>query len=118
MVDMNKKKVCILGSTGSVGTQAIEVVRQSGFELTGICADRNVKLLEDQIREFHPLYCAVRDENAAKELKIAVSDTDTKVLSGEEGILEMCAACPADITENSILGSNGILPTLLHCQSM
>lgn len=113
---MNKKKVCILGSTGSVGTQAIEVVRQSGFELTGICADRNINLLEDQIREFRPLYCAVRDENAAKELKIAVSDTNTKVLSGEEGILELCAACPADITENSILGSNGILPTLALLQ--
>lgn len=109
---MNKKKVCILGSTGSVGTQAIEVVRQSGFELTGICAERNVKLLEEQIREFHPLYCAVRDENAAKELKIAVSDTDTKILSGEEGIIELCSVCPADVTENSILGSNGILPTL------
>ncbi|MBR2616489.1 MAG: 1-deoxy-D-xylulose-5-phosphate reductoisomerase [Clostridia bacterium] len=106
------KNVCILGSTGSVGTQAIEVVRERGFRLTGICADRNVGMLEDQIREFHPLYCAVRDEDAARELRIAVADTDTKVLSGEEGILEMCRACPADVTENSILGSNGILPTL------
>ncbi len=107
-----EKKVCILGSTGSVGTQAIEVVRERGFQLTGICADRNIALLEDQIREFHPAFCAVRDENAAKELKIAVADTDTKVLSGEEGILQLCRECPADITENSILGSNGILPTL------
>ena len=64
---MDKKQVCILGSTGSVGTQAIEVVRERGFCLTGICADRNISLLEDQIREFHPLFCAVRDENAAKE---------------------------------------------------
>ncbi len=107
-----KKKVCILGSTGSVGTQAIEVVRERGFELTGICADRNISLLEDQIREFHPLYCAVRDPEAAKQLKIAVADTDTKILSGEEGILQLCETCPADITENSILGSNGIRPTL------
>ena len=68
--------------------------------------------MEEQIREFHPRFCAVRDENAAKELKIAVADTDTKVLSGEEGILELCRICPADITENSILGSNGIRPTL------
>lgn len=101
-----------MGSTGSVGRQAIEVVRERKFSLTGICADRNIALLEEQIREFHPLYCAVRDENAARELKIAVADTDTKILSGEEGILEMCRACPADITENSILGSNGIRPTL------
>lgn len=106
------KQVCILGSTGSVGTQAIEVVRERGFELTGICADRNIKLLEEQIREFHPRYCAVRDPKAANELAIAVGDTDTKVFSGEEGILELCRICPADITENSIIGSNGILPTL------
>ena len=56
-----EKKVCILGSTGSVGTQAIEVVRERGYRLTGLCADRNVSLLEEQIREFHPLFCAVRD---------------------------------------------------------
>lgn len=106
------KKVCILGSTGSVGRQAVEVVRERGWRLTGICADRNIALLEEQIREFHPLYCAVRDEVLAKELKIAVRDTDTKILSGEDGILELCRICPADITENSILGSNGILPTM------
>ncbi|MBR5295809.1 MAG: 1-deoxy-D-xylulose-5-phosphate reductoisomerase [Clostridia bacterium] len=106
------KNVCILGSTGSVGTQAIEVVRERGFRLTGICADRNISLLEDQIREFKPLYCAVRDEDAAKQLKIAVSDTDTKILSGEEGILTLCRECPSDITENSLLGSNGIRPTM------
>lgn len=107
-----KKQVCILGSTGSVGTQAIEVVRERGYRLTGLCADANIALLEDQIREFHPLFCAVRNEEKAKELKIAVSDTDTKILSGEEGILTLCRECPADIVENSILGSNGILPTM------
>ncbi len=106
------KNICILGSTGSVGTQAIEVVRERGFRLTGICADKNISLLEEQIREFHPLYCAVRDEEAAKHLKIAVSDTDTKILSGEEGILTLCRECPADVTENSLLGSNGIRPTM------
>jgi len=110
------KKVCILGSTGSVGRQAIEVVRERGFRLTGICADRNIRLLEEQIREFSPLFCAVKDAEAANELKIAVADTDTRVLSGEEGILELCRACPADITENSILGSDGILPTMALLQ--
>ena len=106
------KNVCILGSTGSVGTQGIQVVRERGFRLTGICADSNISLLEEQIREFHPLYCAVRNEEKAKELKIAVSDTDTKILSGEEGILSLCSQCPADITLNSLLGSNGIRPTM------
>ena len=109
---MKKKKVCILGSTGSVGRQAIEVVREKGYELTGVCADRNIALLEDQIREFRPAFCAVRDEACAKELKIAVADTDTRVLSGEEGILELCRSCPADIAVNSILGSSGIRPTM------
>ncbi len=106
------KNVCILGSTGSVGTQGIQVVRERGFRLTGICADSNISLLEEQIREFHPLYCAVRNEEKAKELKIAVSDTDTKILSGEEGILSLCSQCPADITLNSLLGSNGVRPTM------
>ncbi len=107
-----EKQVCILGSTGSVGTQAIEVVRERGYRLTGLCADGNIALLEDQIREFRPMFCAVRNEEKAKELKIAVSDTDTKILSGEEGILTLCRECPADIFENSILGSSGILPTM------
>ncbi len=114
---MEQKQICILGSTGSVGQQAIEVVREHSFRLTGISADRNIKKLEEQIREFHPLFCAVRDPEAAKELKIAVADTDTKVLSGEEGILELCRSCPADITENSLLGSCGIRPTMTLLQS-
>lgn len=107
-----KKDVCILGSTGSVGTQGIEVVRERGFRLTGICADSNIALLEEQIREFHPLYCAVRNEEKAKELEIAVKDTNTKILSGKEGILSLCRECPADITLNSLLGSDGIRPTM------
>ena len=107
-----KKDVCILGSTGSVGTQGIEVVRERGFRLTGICAHSNIALLEEQIREFHPLYCAVGNEEKAKELKIAVADTDTKILSGKEGILSLCGLCPADITLNSLLGSDGIRPTM------
>ncbi len=107
-----KKRVLVLGSTGSVGRQALEVIAERGFVLTGISADHNIKILEEQIRAFHPAFCAVRDENAAKLLKIAVGDTNTTVLAGESGILEMCANCPADIAENSILGSAGIMPTL------
>lgn len=111
------KKVAVLGSTGTVGRQAIEVVRERGFELTGISADQNIALLEDQIREFHPRYCAVRNEEKARELKIAVKDTDTTVLSGEEGILELCRECPADITEHSILGIAGLRPAMALIQA-
>ncbi|MBQ3866763.1 MAG: 1-deoxy-D-xylulose-5-phosphate reductoisomerase [Clostridia bacterium] len=109
---MASKQVLVLGSTGSVGRQALEVIAERGYRLTGVCADSNVALLEEQIRAFKPLYCAVRDPEAARLLKIAVGDTETKVLSGEEGILELCRVCPADIVENSILGSAGILPTM------
>ena len=69
-----KKDVCILGSTGSVGTQGIEVVRERGFRLTGICAHSNIALLEEQIREFHPLYCAVRNEEKARAFYKEVND--------------------------------------------
>ena len=106
------KNICVLGSTGSVGTQSIEVIRERGYRLTGICAHRNIALLEEQIREFHPKFCAVGDPEAAKLLKIAVADTDTRILSGSEGVLELCRVCPADVTVNSLLGSDGIRPTL------
>lgn len=107
-----QKKICILGSTGSVGRQAIEVVREQNMKLCGICADSNIDLLEEQIREFHPAFCAVRDEKAARLLKISVRDTDTEILSGENGILFLAAESGADMVENSILGSSGIRPTM------
>ena len=68
------KNLSILGSTGSIGTQTIDVARSLGINITAISANRNIKLLEDQAREFSPKLVAVADESAAKELKIALSD--------------------------------------------
>ena len=109
---MKRKKVCVLGSTGSVGTQALDVIRNGNFELCGISAHSSIDLLEEQIRAFRPRFCAVGDGEAARRLKIAVRDTETQILAGEKGILFLAAESGADIVLNSILGSAGILPTL------
>lgn len=105
------KTLSILGSTGSIGVQALEVARFGGYEVIALSAGSNVKLIAQQIREFKPRIAALADEKAAEELKILVADTDTKILSGEEGVCE-CAACGADIVLNSIVGIAGLKPTL------
>lgn len=106
-----KKTLTILGSTGSIGTQALEVAKLRGFGIFALTADRSVDTMEKQIRAFHPTIAAMRDENAAKELKIRVADTDTKVLSGEDGVCE-AASVPVDFVLNSIVGLAGLRPTL------
>lgn len=112
-----QKRVCILGSTGSVGTQGIQVIRRFGMKLDALCAGSNVSLLEEQIREFSPGLCAVGDEAAAKELRLRVKDTPTKILAGEGGIEEMTFESDANIVLNSIMGSRGILPTVAAIRS-
>ncbi len=106
------KTITLLGSTGSVGTQAIDVIRREGFSLYGICANRNVMALEAQIREFSPKVCVALDENAAADLRIRVADTQTKVLCGAEAIEEMASADAPDMVLNSMMGSAGLRPTL------
>ena len=101
-----------LGSTGSVGEQALDVVRQEHVSLLGISAQRNVKRAEEQIREFRPRFCAMADEDAAKALRIAVADTDTRIFAGERGICDMITEAEADVVENSIIGEAGLMPTL------
>ena len=107
----------ILGSTGSVGTQAADVARGHGISVRGLSAHRDVAAIEAQIREFHPDYAVMTDEHAAADLKTRVADTSTQVLCGYEGIREMLMAVktanPMGITvENSILGEAGLAPTL------
>ena len=82
------KKIAILGSTGSIGTQTLDVVRANGdIEVLGISAGRNIAKLEEQIREFSPKLVAVWDENAARDLAQKIQDTDTKVVAGMDGLL-------------------------------
>jgi len=110
------KELIILGSTGSIGTQAIEVVRREGYRATGLTAGSNVNLIEQQARELKPLSVALADEKAAADLKIRLTDTDIKVLSGAEGVIEV-ASGRGDIVLNSIVGIAGLLPTLAAIES-
>ena len=102
----------ILGSTGSIGTQAIDVARKLGIKVSALTANTNVKIIEEQIRLLKPELAVMYDEASAKALKLAVSDTDTKVLSGMEGLLEASAVSSADTVLNSLVGMIGLLPTL------
>lgn len=105
------KSMVILGSTGSIGTQALDVARLRNFTVKALTSNSNIDLLEKQIREFKPEIAAVADESRAAELRIKVADTDTKVFGGEEGI---CAAAQLDADKvlNSIVGIAGLRPTL------
>ena len=107
------KKIAILGSTGSIGTQTLEVVRENGdIEVLGIAAGSNIKLLEEQIREFRPRLAAVWSEEKARELKARVSDTDTKVVAKMEGLLEVSTLADTEILVTAIVGMIGIRPTI------
>lgn len=105
------KSMVILGSTGSIGTQALDVARFRNFTVRALTSNSNIDLLEEQIREFKPEIAAVADESRAAELRTKVADTSTRVLGGEEGI---CAAAQlnADKVLNSIVGIAGLKPTL------
>lgn len=107
------KNVVILGSTGSIGTQSLEVIEEkSGFSVLALSFNSNVELAEKQIRKFNPKYAAVPNEARAKDLRVRISDTKTEVLSGE-GCLEKIASLPeADIVITGIVGIAGLLPTL------
>ena len=107
----------VLGSTGSVGEQALDVARAHGIPVRGVTAHRSVSTVEAQIREFHPDYAVLTNEAAASDLRVRVADTDTTVLSGFEGMTEMLHIVKTDnslgiTVENSILGEAGLLPTL------
>lgn len=105
------KSLIILGSTGSIGTQALDVCRRDGYKVTALAAGSNIKLLEEQAREFKPSLVAVFDEEKSKELKIKLADTDIKVLCGIDGVCEV-AQSDGDIVLNSIVGIAGLRPTL------
>ena len=106
------EKLTILGSTGSIGTQALDVCKLGGIEVVALTANGSVDIIEAQIREFAPKYAALVDEEAAKELKERVSDTETVIFSGKEGVCRCAEADEADTVLNSIVGMAGLEPTL------
>ena len=107
-----KRTIAILGVTGSVGTQALDVARKREYRVDFMSAGANVNAAESAAREFRPRAVAMADENAARDLKLRLSDTDIKVLSGSESILSGIAESEADTVVNSILGEAGLLPSL------
>lgn len=109
---MSVKRISILGSTGSIGTQALDVVRKLNIKVNSLAAHSNIKLLEDQIREFKPKVVALFDSDSALKLKKNISDLDVDVLDGIDGICELAAMEDTDIVLNSIVGMIGLKPTL------
>ena len=106
------KSIAILGATGSVGAQALSVAEKRGYEVDYISAAKNSASLEKYARRFKPRLVAMADEDAARDLKVRLADTDVKVLSGKEGILEGISMTRAQTVVNSIIGEAGLLPTL------
>ena len=111
------KKIAILGSTGSIGTQSLDVARKHGHEVSSLVAGSNVDLLEQQIREFKPKTVAVMDETAGKRLAESVKDTDTKVTFGRKAVVEIASETEADTVINAIVGIAGLEPTLAAINS-
>ena len=108
-----RKTISILGSTGSVGMQTLDVVRACGdMRITGLAAARNVDRMVAQIREFKPRIACMWDEDKAKELKVRVADTRTKVVSGMEGLIETATEENAEIVVTAVVGMIGLRPTI------
>lgn len=106
------KTVSILGSTGSIGTQSLEVCEKHGFNVTGLSANSNVDLLEQQTRKFRPEYVCIYNEEKYSEMKNRLADTGVKVLCGMDGLCEIASLQQNDIVLNSVVGMVGLLPTL------
>ena len=112
MQENNITKISVLGSTGSVGEQALDVAAKFGYQVNSLSANKNAKRVEEQARRFNVKSVAMADEAAASDLRTRLSDTDIKVYSGDSGICEMISADNAETIVNSIIGEAGLLPTL------
>ena len=99
------KKIAILGSTGSIGTQTLEIVRENkDIEVLGLAASSNIRLLEEQIREFKPRLVAVWEEEKAKELRVLAADLDVEIVSGMEGLIRVSVLEETEILVTAIVG--------------
>ncbi len=108
----NKKHITVLGSTGSIGTQALDVAAFSDYAVDALAFGSNIKLGEEQIRKFKPEFVAVSDENAARLLRVAIADTDTTIIDGDDCVCKMLCELQSDVCINAISGFNGLRPTL------
>lgn len=106
------KNISILGSTGSIGTQTLDVVDKLGLSVSALTASTNIKLLEQQVRKYKPALAVVFDEQKAKEFKLNIQDTDTKVLCGMDGLIAAAELKQTDLVLNSVVGMVGLKPTL------
>ena len=109
---MKDLKIDLLGSTGSIGEQALDVVDKYGMKIRSICAGKNEKRVEEQVRKYKPAFCAMADVEAARSLAVRLADTDTKVYAGTAGICEMIGESDATVSLNAIVGQAGLAPTL------
>lgn len=106
------KKIAILGSTGSIGTQTVDILPSIDAEVVALTTNRRINLLEEQARALHPKMVCAMDENAAKELKIKLADTDIEVSTGMDGLIACAAESGADIVVTAVVGMVGLLPTM------
>ena len=111
------KGIALLGSTGSIGTQSLDVCRMHGYRVVCLTANRSVDLMEAQIREFRPDLVSMMDPAAADDLRTRVADTGTKVLSGMDGLIECATYSGADTVLNAVVGMVGLQPTLAAIQA-
>ncbi len=111
------KNIAILGSTGSIGTQTLDVVDKLDLKVSALTAANNITLLEQQVRKYKPALAVVFNEEKAKELQIAVADTATKVRSGTDGLVEAAQLPQADLVLNSVVGMVGLQPTIAAAQA-
>ena len=107
-----KRKISILGSTGSIGRQSLDVIAACGMEVAALTANSSVELLEQQVRQFKPELAVLMDEKAANDLRVRIADTDTRVAWGMEGLIEAAAIPSADTVITAVVGMVGLRPTL------
>ena len=106
------KRISILGSTGSIGRQSLDVIAACGMEVAALTANSSVGLVEEQARRFHPELVALMDERAAADLRVRLADTGVKVLAGMDGLMEAAAVQSADTVITAVVGMVGLRPTL------
>ena len=107
-----KKKIAVLGSTGSVGTQTLKCCKRLGYEVSVLAANQNVGLLEQQVRKFSPRSVVISNKSAYREMKRRLADTGVQLLAGMDGLCEAAAFPENDIVVNSLVGMVGLRPTL------